>query len=271
MRVCRFLSAFLKPSHRLLTLTTTAYRAQQASSDKSTLGDEDSAANGNLAGRVGYSFMSGQNQAIEALTPTGTSTEDAIFTFQQLSLSSSDRGRRKLPPRLQSKYDRCVACLPPTAVIEALVDSFCSEVNWYMGILERPYFEAQLQAWLRDNDQNQEVFVSPDAVTVASSLDARGLLVDTLYFPAALFQVLAISLQFLPFQDPVRQSFKMPSLSDSDKLSRLYSDFGVELTTLLGRHESSSTAVLADLLRCGWLKNVGRGDEAWFSLSDAVR
>ena len=150
--------------------------------------------------------------------------------------------------------------------------SFCSEADWYFSVLDRPYFQAQLQDWLRQVGRTELPSTSSDQIINDNDdFNTQGMLLDTLYFPAALFQVLAISLQFLPMTSPVRQSLNLPSPSASDKLSRLYSDFGVELVSLLGRHNSTSTAVLADLLRCSWLKNTGRGNEAWFSLGDAVR
>lgn len=86
------------------------------------------------------------------------------------------------------------------------------------------------------------------------------------YFPALLFQVVALSLQFLPpgaevmRESPVGQAI----------LSERYSETGLKLMELLGQG-ATLTAVQASLLRASWLKNLGRGIDAWKILGTAIR
>jgi hypothetical protein len=87
------------------------------------------------------------------------------------------------------------------------------------------------------------------------------------YFPALLYQVLALALQFLP---PGAAAWKHLSTSDM-ALCGNYSDIGVELMTVLGRQGVALAAVEANFLRSSWLKNIGRGVEAWYSVGNAIR
>jgi len=87
------------------------------------------------------------------------------------------------------------------------------------------------------------------------------------YFPALLFQVLALALQFLPSAAAVWKRLPTNDIA----LCRRYSDIGVELMVILGRPGVALTAVQADFLRTSWLKNIGRGVEAWHSIGNAIR
>jgi len=86
-------------------------------------------------------------------------------------------------------------------------------------------------------------------------------------FPAVLFQILAITIQFLPPE----VSFQGLPEKDRLGLSQKYSNAGAGLVQLLGHHGFAITAVQHDLLRAAWLKNRGRGAEAWHALSDSIR
>lgn len=86
------------------------------------------------------------------------------------------------------------------------------------------------------------------------------------YFPALLFQVIALSLQFLPPDWDV-----LSGLSHELSTSRTYSDLGDRLLYLLGRPGLNITAIQADFLRSSWLKNCGRAVEAWHTIGYAIR
>ena len=49
------------------------------------------------------------------------------------------------------------------------------------------------------------------------------------------------------------------------------SDAGVEVIQLVGYQRTAMVAVQHDLLRAAWLKNRGRGAEAWHALSNSIR
>lgn len=82
-----------------------------------------------------------------------------------------------------------------------------------------------------------------------------------------LFQLLATSLLYLPPGSKIEESLESNPL----QLSQKCSDIGVEIIQLLGYQGTTIVAVQHDLLRAAWLKNRGRGAEAWHALSTSVR
>ncbi|KAK5035458.1 hypothetical protein LTS07_002896 [Exophiala sideris] len=82
-----------------------------------------------------------------------------------------------------------------------------------------------------------------------------------------LFQVLALAVQFLPREAP---AFGLLSKNDLG-LCHSYSDTGIELLGSLGGQGSAVTVVQTHHLRSAWLKNLGRGVDAWHSIGNAIR
>ncbi|GAB1194137.1 hypothetical protein APSETT444_003378 [Aspergillus pseudonomiae] len=139
-------------------------------------------------------------------------------------------------------------------VLQRLVKVFFEEVNWHYFILERFYFDDLFSRW-------QTTEMRP-----VEYLNDQELSIELQYFPALLFQVVALSLQFLP-----PEALALTQLSSKELCSSYrYSELGDELVTVLGRHGVTLTAVLADFLRASWLKNFGRGIEAWHSAANAI-
>ncbi|KAG4441133.1 hypothetical protein IFR05_003354 [Cadophora sp. M221] len=153
------------------------------------------------------------------------------------------------------KYWQLVAQLPPTAIIDELVYTYVSEVHWIYGIIEPQYFQADLKEFRRFTS-TQPGSASID--TIHTSIKC---------FPAVLFQILATSLQYLPRGSGIEKSLD----TTPEKLSLRYSNAGVEIIQLLGNHNHCIAAVVHDLVRAAWLKNCGRGAQAWHALSDSVR
>ena len=87
------------------------------------------------------------------------------------------------------------------------------------------------------------------------------------YFPALLFQVIALSLQFVPTGWDTLAGLPASQVSSP----QMYSDLGDELLSLLGRPGLAITGVQAEFLRSSWLKNCGRGIESWHTLGSAIR
>jgi hypothetical protein len=100
-----------------------------------------------------------------------------------------------------------------------------------------------------------------------SYLTKAELSMEIRYFPTLLFQVIALSLQFVPSGWDVLAKLPTSRLS----ASQMYSDLGDELLSLLGRTGLALSAVQADFLRSSWLKNCGRGIEAWHTVGSAIR
>ncbi|KAM3073368.1 hypothetical protein ACMFMG_004733 [Clarireedia jacksonii] len=162
-------------------------------------------------------------------------------------------------PNSRHKYLGLVLQLPCETVISELVDSFFVEANWCLNVIEEYYFRDHLRSWTEVRK------------TLSGQFDLGTVSRDLQYFPALLFQILAISMQYLPPDTKTSKILNLNTLSDSDRLSHEYSKIAMELMSLMGRHNSTLTAVEHDLVRAAWLKNYSRGSESWYSLGSAIR
>jgi len=140
--------------------------------------------------------------------------------------------------------------------MESLVSFYFSEVNQYYFLVEEYYFRDLLGRWFGDLSAGSAKYLDADEV----SRELR-------YFPPMLFQVLALAVQFLSFEAP---AFKMLSQKNL-VLCHNYSDTGIELLNSLESQGSTVTVVQTHLLRSAWLKNMGRGVDAWHSIGNAIR
>lgn len=145
--------------------------------------------------------------------------------------------------------------LPGRSVIEELVTVFFSDINWHYFILEKYYFDDLFSHWLGTAPRSIK-YISPEKLSQ-----------ELEYFPALLFQIIALTVQFLPPDAPVLGRL----FHNEPVFSQKFSDIGEHLMTLLGREGVTITAVEADFLRSSWLKNFGRGIAAWHSLGNAIR
>jgi hypothetical protein len=152
-------------------------------------------------------------------------------------------------------HESLIAKLPPRTVIEALVNLFFDEVNSHYFILERFYFNELFSRW-----------PSKENVQPAKDLNSAQLSTELRYFPALLFQIIALSVQFLPpdWNGLSGSSYKLST-------SRTYSDLGDRLLYLLDRPGLAISAIQADFLRSSWLKNCGRTVESWHTVGYAIR
>ena len=159
----------------------------------------------------------------------------------------------------KDKFCHLAAQLPSYNVTVELVGIFFSEANSTARVLERYYFDRLHTSWLAISDN----------VSIGVGLGQASR--DLVYFPALLFQVLAVALQYLPPDTTSARDLELKDSVTCDKLSQRYSMLSVEIMALLGRHDSALTAVQNDLVRALWLKNCSRGTEAWYVLGDAIR
>lgn len=133
---------------------------------------------------------------------------------------------------------------------------YFSEVNCHYFLVEEYYFGDLLRRWHGDYGTDPTKHLNADEL----SRELR-------YFPAMLFQVLALAVQFLSPETPAFRS-----LSENDLIMcHGYSDTGIELLSALGGQGSAVTVVQTHLLRSAWLKNLGRGVDAWHSIGTAIR
>lgn len=139
--------------------------------------------------------------------------------------------------------------------INKRVEVFFDDVNWQYFILEKQYFNSLLTCWCATN------------VETLPHLDHTEFERELYHFPALLFQVVGLAIQFLPLNSPAWEF-----LSQADKaLCQTYSDIGVELMMLAKRGPVAITVIQADFLRASWLKNIGKGIEAWRGIGNAIR
>ncbi|KAE8382765.1 hypothetical protein BDV26DRAFT_253100 [Aspergillus bertholletiae] len=198
------------------------------------------------SGDLGYSLVAGSNAFVGL---------KEVLQDEEFDQITSAHNRPFRSPVLKAHARALISQLPSTPVLQQLADIFFSEVNWHYFILERYYFDDLFSRW-------QSTELRP-----VSYLSAQELSIELQYFPALLFQVVALSLQFLPPEALTLTQLSSKDLSSSYK----YSELGNELVTVLGRHGVALTAILADFLRASWLKNCGRGIEAWHSAGNAIR
>ncbi|ESZ93547.1 hypothetical protein SBOR_6089 [Sclerotinia borealis F-4128] len=203
-----------------------------------------------LFGQVGYGPY---NNSFSGLQKS-FHINDELSTFVGSSSSSS-----LSHPGLRHKFLSLVIQLPSQSIISELIESFLLEVHWYFKILEEQYFITLLKSW-------QDI-----RNTLSGQSDLGSISRDLQYFPALLFQVLAVSLQFLPPNTEASKVLHLDTLLDCDRLSHEYSKIGMEIMSLLGRHSSTLTAVEHDMMKSAWLKNYSRGSEAWHLLGSAIR
>ena len=145
--------------------------------------------------------------------------------------------------------------LPSRMAINKLVEFFFDDVNWQYFILEKQYFDCLVTCWYGTS------------VETLPHLGHEDLGRELHYFPALLFQVLGLAIQFLPLNSTVWECLSQADMA----LCQKYSDIGVELM----RHAQSEivalTKIQADFLRASWLKNIGKGVEAWRAVGNAIR
>jgi hypothetical protein len=165
----------------------------------------------------------------------------------------------RLEPDVEDKLRTLIMQLPPPLVAMELIRSFFNGANWYFLILEKYYFNQLHSSWLAVSD------------IVLKKGNLESLSRDLQYFPALLFQVLAVALQFLPPGTASAEILHLKDTTACDRLSQEYSKTGMDIMDSLGRHDSTVTAVQHDLMRALWLKNCSRGTESWYSLGNAIR
>ncbi|CAI7674993.1 unnamed protein product [Penicillium discolor] len=148
--------------------------------------------------------------------------------------------------------------LPSQACIDILVQTFFSSINWQYDLLDEESFRERLEAWRKISYSDLQVSFGRLAL-------------ETLVFPALLFQVLAHALLFhSPHDEMLNSLMTMAGMTFHD-LGAEYSDTGAELLALLGKKNIKIAMVQAGLLRASFLKSSGKVVEAWHTLGTTIR
>lgn len=90
-------------------------------------------------------------------------------------------------------------------------------------------------------------------------------------FPALLFAVLAVALQFVSLDTVKSCSSDRATTTQHDRDSERYLEYGQELLDLFKHQKPTTSTIEYHLVRMAWLKNYGRGSEAWQCLGIALR
>lgn len=90
-------------------------------------------------------------------------------------------------------------------------------------------------------------------------------------FPALLFSVLAVTLQFVAPDDEEARALNLSTIQQCIWLSQRYLDIGEKIIRLFERQKPTTTSIEFYLVRMAWLKNAGRGSESWQCLGVALR
>lgn len=160
---------------------------------------------------------------------------------------------------LKERYKSLVRLLPAKNFVDQLLVTFFEEINWHCSSIDKDFFMEQLQNW------NKVSF----SVLNRGPQDLPG---DIRYFPALLFQVLALALQFQPPEyDPTLDSLKYVSDMSLDDLATDYSESGIAILSLLGKRDLNLVTIQAGFLRTSFLKNSGFITESWHSLGQTIR
>lgn len=160
---------------------------------------------------------------------------------------------------LREKYKSMIRQLPAKPYIEQLITCFFQEVNWQYSPLDEGTFRDLLKSWhsLSFSTLNKGPLELPP---------------DLQFFPALLFQTLAMALQFQPIDyDQSLDSLKYAAGMSFDDLASDYSESGCQILCLLGKRHTTLVTVQAGFLRTAYLKNCGLVPESWHYLSQTIR
>ncbi|KAM3080688.1 hypothetical protein ACMFMG_005622 [Clarireedia jacksonii] len=160
---------------------------------------------------------------------------------------------------LREKYKSLIRQLPSRPYIEMLLETFFHEVNFQYYALDEATFRDHLRNW------NNLSFTTLNK-------GPQELPPDLQFFPALLFQTLAMALQFQPPDyDPSLDALKYAAGMSFDDLAADYSESGVSILSLLGKRNTTLVTVQAGFVRTAYLKYSGMVAESWHSLSQTIR
>ena len=147
--------------------------------------------------------------------------------------------------------------LPPIFFIDKLVTNFFNNVNWQYNPLDMVTFMEDKARW--------------DALPYADlSKGTQALPTETRFFPAVLFQVLALSLLYWGLNDKSLECLKYKSDMTLEDVAREYSEAGVALSAALAKDDLPRSGIQARFLRTLFLKTTGKVVESWHSLGETI-
>lgn len=207
------------------------------------------------------------NRAGFAATPGGSSFDQLggvdFYGPSNFSSPSQDLARQRIRDR-RDEYLRLVARLPPPDIVHALLDFSIRDVYWAIVAIDEHRLKIMYSEWCSKPPEEHIQGQHENGVPTIM----QG---ELIHFPALLFQILAKILHHLSPQHPAATDLGLKEYTDCTRLSETYYLVGSRIITILGREYPTLCSVEADLTSCFWLKDSGRGAEAWHRLANAIR
>jgi hypothetical protein len=159
----------------------------------------------------------------------------------------------------REEYYNYVRRLPPKPACEVIFKYFFPGCNDVYALLSEAFFKEQYNRWMTL------------AHDILPKKGARHLPDDIRCFPALLFQVIAVTLQFISdLHEPLLDELRYGSQTFAE-LSREYSDCGVALAEICNRLKLTFIGVQHNFMRGFWLRNSGNIIGAWNHSGETVR
>jgi hypothetical protein len=232
-------------------VNSAAVNGGQFSVIKPSDGESDTAAT--LSG-LGYARPNGNNNTTLGIYQK-IQKHDTETELSMLRPVPSDREQTGL----REKYKSLIRQLPSKPYIDKLLATYFHEVNYQYFALDEGVFRDLLQDW--HNLPFATLNKGPSELPP-----------DLQFFPALLFQCLALALQYQPLDhDPSLDALKYAGGMSFDDLASDYSDSSLSILNLLGKRQTTLITVQAGFLRTTYLKSVGMITESWHSLSSTIR
>jgi hypothetical protein len=166
----------------------------------------------------------------------------------------------QIQTRIRAEYYNYVRRLPPAPLCEILYQIFFDGVAQLNTALEETIFREQLQRWYKT------------AYDILLDHGPEAISEEFRHFPALIFHVLAISLQFVPTSyDPRLDELKFSPSQTFAQLSKEYTDCGVAVAGLLVNSKVTLVTVQQSYLRDLWLINSGDIIQAWNHSGQTVK
>jgi hypothetical protein len=142
--------------------------------------------------------------------------------------------------------------LPPASACESLFQIFFGDLNQLNSAVDETIFREELSCW---KELAYDILLDHGPDRLPERLR---------YFPALLFQILALALQFVQTSsDPLIQELKLSPSQTFAQLSREYTECGVAIAELLEKSRPTLMAVQQSFIRDWWLINNGDLIQAW--------
>ncbi|KAM3560576.1 hypothetical protein MY1884_002832 [Beauveria asiatica] len=160
---------------------------------------------------------------------------------------------------IREKYKSLARQLPAKTYVDRLVGMYFKDLHHPYNFLDQSIFFEQLDEWNR--------------LPFALLSTPERLLPRMRFFPALLFQILAMALLLLPpgTPSPVFDALKYAGGMTFENLATDYSDSGAAIVNLFGKSALDEVTVQAQFIRALFQKYTAHVIECWHGIAAAIR